>query len=69
MKVIQVTDELWDELKKWAAAEGTGGWQNLCAKLVRMRVSDNYLHELRMTGIDMCIENLQALKAAEEDGS
>lgn len=63
-----VNDETAARIRTWAAKEGDGGWQNLCAEIERGRQPgfDAVLRASRLAGLDAAIQNLEALKAAEE---
>jgi hypothetical protein len=63
-----VDDEVAARIRTWAAKEGEGGWQNLCAAIERGR-QDSFVSVLRaskLSGIAESIKVLESLQAAEE---
>ena len=70
MRLFYVTNEVGAWIEKWAAKEGDGGFQDQCAEILRgeiLNVRTRFERDYVLKGIDMAIENLQALRAAEED--
>ena len=63
-----VNDDVAARIRTWAAKEGEGGWQNLCAEIERGRHDSfaSVLRTARVAGIDAAVQNLEALKAVEE---
>lgn len=70
MRLFQVSDEVGEWIDRYAAKEGSGGFQDKAAEIkageiFTLHTRAAHDHELR--GIDMAIQNLQALLAAHED--
>lgn len=77
LRLFQLSDELVERIAHSAADEGKGGWQNLCAEIMRSEIEDHDEHpttaslrDLRIakaSGVESAIECLKALHAALED--
>jgi hypothetical protein len=68
-RLFRLPPEITDRLERSAADEGKGGWQNLCADILRYEVDDENptAREAKARGVDHAIECLQALRAALEE--
>tara|TARA_R100001086_G_scaffold184368_1_gene102969 strand:+ start:116 stop:352 length:237 start_codon:yes stop_codon:yes gene_type:complete len=74
LRLFQLSDELVERIAHSAADEGKGGWQNLCAEIMRSEVEDHDEHQTaailraaKARGVESAIECLKALHAALED--
>ena len=68
LRLFLLPPALCERIERSAESEGKGGWQDLCAGILRHEVDlTGRAKQAKLEGIDAAIQNLQALRAAEED--
>ncbi len=67
---------IWRRVQKWGEERGDGGWQGLCADLMKCEISEmKFVREAEMAGVDRafskiydCLEALQeSFREDDED--